>query len=104
MAAEDSIEVGRVGKPHGVRGELRIQLHWSHSDSLLHADDVLLVRSDGTSARYGVEHARPVPRAVLLKLRGIDDRDMADALRGAQVLVERGALPALDDDEYYLVD
>jgi 16S rRNA processing protein RimM len=40
----------------------------------------------------------------LVALRGLDDRDAADALRGQEVKVLRSELPELDEGEMYAVD
>ena len=98
------VEVGRVAKPHGVKGELKVRLHWTDSDTLLAVRRVL-VRSEQTGEReYVVERARRSRKCVLLKLEGIDDCDAADRLRAAAVLARRDALPPLGPGEYYLCD
>ncbi|HYQ16993.1 MAG TPA: ribosome maturation factor RimM, partial [Polyangiaceae bacterium] len=52
-----------------------------------------------------IEWARAVPRAYLVKLEGVVERDGAEALRGSTVWVARAALPEPEDeDDYYLVD
>jgi 16S rRNA processing protein RimM len=99
-----SIEVGRVSKAHGIRGELRVDLHWSDSEALREVDEVMLDFGDKGVRKFAVEVARPVPRGVLLKLVGVDDRNAAELLRGALVRIERTEMPALEDGEYYLVD
>jgi 16S rRNA processing protein RimM len=98
-----TLEVGRVSKAHGILGELRVTPHWEASDALLHAQQLWL-SLNGRSVPYTVERARAVPRAYLVKLRGVDDRSAAEALHGAPVSVRRDALPALEPGEYYLVD
>jgi 16S rRNA processing protein RimM len=40
----------------------------------------------------------------LAKLEGVNDRDQADALRGALVCVRRSQFPELEDGEFYAVD
>ena len=103
IALSDTLEIGRVSKAHDILGELRIALHWEASDSLLHAEQIWLAR-DGKPAAHEIERARAVPRGFLLKLRGVDDRNAAEALQGARVSVPRSALPPLEPGEYYLVD
>ena len=42
---------------------------------------------------------------VIAKVRGVDDRNAAEALRGTELFIERGALPDLTaDDEFYQAD
>jgi 16S rRNA processing protein RimM len=98
------VELGRIVKPHGVRGEVKIRLHWAESETLTKMRSVLLVRESGALETWRVESVRGGPKGVLLKLEGIDDRDAAETLRDAAVNVERTALPELEPGEYYLCD
>ncbi len=100
---EAGLEVGRVSKAHGIAGELRIVPHWESSDALERVPRIWLT-SNGQRRSYEVERARQVPRAYLVKLVGIDDRNAAEALHGATVSVPRGALTPLEPGEYYLID
>ncbi len=104
MNTEDTLEIGVVVKPHGIRGELKVKLHFEGSDSLAAAESVLLRHADGRITSHAVESARPSGKAVLLTLDGVAGRNEAEALREAAVLVHRSALPALEEGEYYLVD
>lgn len=106
MTAENRpslIEIGRVVKAHGIRGELKVLLHWERSDSLEHVGEVVVGR-DASARTFRIRAARPADRAVLLALVGVDDRDAAESLRGEPVSVRREALPPLADGEYYLCD
>lgn len=98
-----TLEVGRVSKAHGITGELRIVPHWEGSDALAHARSLWLTGKAGRVA-YEIERVRAVPRAFLVKLRGVDDRNAAEVLHGALVNVARDLLPPLAEGEYYLAD
>ena len=97
------VEIGRVSKPHGVRGEMKVRLHWPSSDTLF-AVRTVTIDLDGRRREIRIESARGGAGAVLLKLDGVDDRDAAGELRGAGVCVRRDELPALEDGDYYLCD
>ena len=97
------LQIGVVTKPHGLRGELKVQLHWAESTALDHVDEVILADAQGTR-RYPVVVARRTVGAVLLSLRDVNSREQAESLRGARVLVARAALPALEEGEYFLGD
>ncbi|MBK8998162.1 MAG: 16S rRNA processing protein RimM [Myxococcales bacterium] len=99
----NTLELGRVLGPHGLRGELKVRLHWQGSTALLDAESVE-IGAGAASRPYQVEWARPGPHGVLVKLVGIDDRDAASALGGAPLSVPRSALPPLEPGEYYLSD
>jgi 16S rRNA processing protein RimM len=98
------IEVGTVARAHGVRGEVRVRLHWPSSDALDSVKQVWLQKRDEAPRPYEVLGRRRVPKAVLLRLAGVDDRDAADHLRGVSVSVPRDALEELAEGEYYLCD
>ncbi len=92
------VEVGYVARAHGVRGELRVVLHNQESRAFESARRVAV-----GGEVYDLARARPVDGAVLLSLTGLDDREAAQALRGAVVEVDRDDLPT-GDDELLLVD
>ncbi len=98
------VEIGRLTRPHGVRGEVRVHLHNAESETLDSVREVTLVRKGATLGVYAVTSLRHADKAVLLRLRGVEDRDRAEALRGSSVCVPRSALPALAPGEYYLGD
>lgn len=97
------LEIGRIGSPHGLGGEVRVVLHFSGSEALDGARSVFVVTKDG-AREVAIASVRPHGRAVLLSLEGVSDRNAAEALRGARLEMDRSALPALADGEYYLVD
>lgn len=98
-----TLQLGRVLRAHGLRGEVRVQLHWDGSRALFEAGRVWLENSEGRRS-FDVEAARPAGKGVLLKLVGVNDRDAADALRDARVSVERSELEPLAPGEFYLND
>jgi 16S rRNA processing protein RimM len=105
--ASDLLAIGRVARAHGLKGELRIEPFYDASDALGQVDELWLSQRPETpdgALKHGIEWARPVPKAYLVKLEGVSERNGADALRGATVWVARSALPESDEAEYYLVD
>jgi 16S rRNA processing protein RimM len=100
-----SVEIGRITRPHGIRGEVRVELHWEGSDTLAVVREVTLARR-GTiiGPRRIFQARRGAGKVWLVKFEGVDDRDAAEVLRGATVSVPREALPELEPGEYYLSD
>lgn len=92
------LAVGRVLRPHGVRGELRVEILTDYPERLsLH--QVLYL---GPEARpYPVEGVRFHRGAALIKLAGCDDRNRAEELRGQLVQVPIEAAVPLEEGEYY---
>ena len=96
--------LAEVARPHGVRGELRLKLYNRDSDLLLSLEQVVLQHPDGERNLVDIVEARRANDAILMRLKGCDDRDHADELRGAQFLAPRDIFPALDEGEFYVCD
>jgi 16S rRNA processing protein RimM len=101
---ERLIEIGVVGRPHGIRGEVRVFLHNPASDLLQNLDRVRLQAGDAAPREHRLERARPAGRHQLVAFAEIDSRDAAGQLKGARILVPRSELPRLGDDEFYVDD
>jgi 16S rRNA processing protein RimM len=98
MRGSERIEIGGIARAHGIRGEVVAVLHDPASTIL---SDLEAVWVDGQ--QRAIERARPGPHGVLVKLAGIDDRNAAEALRGAVLEVARDDVE-IDDDEVLLDD
>jgi 16S rRNA processing protein RimM len=91
------IEVGRVGRPHGLDGSF----HVKRADARLLADaDELWV--NGLPER--VERRAGTGERPILRLAGHAGRDAAEALRGAALAIPAERAPALAPDEYWAHD
>ena len=93
------VELGRVEKPHGLRGELCIELH-ADSPFLFEELTRIYLRLPGKKPKpCRIEAWRPHKGRVLLLLDRSQGRDQAEGWRGAEVLARARDLPAPDDDE-----
>ncbi len=95
--------VGRVLRPHGVRGELRVKIVTDYPERLGRHACFYLASPDSPEAvqRYAVERLRRHGEALLLKLSGCDDRNAADELRGMLVQIPVEDAVPLEEGEYY---
>ena len=59
---------------------------------------------NGELRETALRRLRATPRGLECLLQGVDTRDAAEALRGAEVLVDRAALPPAGMDEWYWAD
>jgi 16S rRNA processing protein RimM len=103
--AEERVLIGKVTKPHGIRGEVKVYPYSGIPENFLHYTRVLLA-ADATAAAkiYTIERARVQKNSVLVQLQGCTTRNEAEALVQQQVFVLEDDLPELDPDEFYLRD
>lgn len=92
------LAIGRVLRPHGVRGELRVELL---TDSPEHLVELKQVYVGAEYRAYPLESVRLHQKVALLKLHGCDDRNAADELREQVVYVAAADAVPLDVDEVY---
>jgi 16S rRNA processing protein RimM len=105
MSGESSalIQLGVVGAPFGVRGWIKLRSHTDPPERLLDHRSLRIGR--GSVWRdYRVEARGRSGGAPTVKLAGVEDRDQAQALRGAEVCVPRSELPPRDDKDFYRAD
>ncbi|HVB06404.1 MAG TPA: ribosome maturation factor RimM [Acidimicrobiales bacterium] len=82
------LEVGRIVRPHGLRGEVVVSLVTNRPDRL-DAGSLLTASVPGEAARtLEVLTARPHQGRYLVCFAGIDDHDAAEALRGLVLSAE----------------
>lgn len=95
-----TVEVGRVLRPHGVRGELRIAVESDVPDRF--AKGRRLEAVVGTQRRtLIVAGFRGAGDGALLRVEGVTDRDEAAALRGAVLEVRREDVPPAPEGVWY---
>jgi len=102
-AAAPPIVVGRVRKPHGLKGELAVFPLTDDAEQVFVVGremSVLDLRGDVTEGVL-IEQARVYHREVLLRFRGHTDRTMVDAYRGLFLAVPREVLTPLGEGEVY---
>ena len=98
--------VGHLSKPHGVRGEIMVWPLTDRPDEIFAPGSRLLLGNDrgetGPSPEEQVvEASRPYRRGVLLKLQGVEDRDMAGDLSGRYLLVPAEEVGELGEGELF---
>jgi 16S rRNA processing protein RimM len=98
--------VGRVVKPHGVTGELVVEVRTDDPAVRFAPGNRLRAkasRDGGAQERsFVVEGVRDHGARLLVRLAGVTDRDAADALRGSLFVIDSDDLPPIDEpDTYY---
>jgi 16S rRNA processing protein RimM len=98
----DLVLLGRISGAHGLKGEVKIAAFTAHPEDVAAYGPL----SSGDGARtFEVTSLRTLGNgAVIVRLRGVADRNAAEALRGTELFVPRSKLPSPEEDEFYHSD
>jgi 16S rRNA processing protein RimM len=103
MSADSTILVARIGKPHGLLGEVTVQLHTDEPERRLAvgtAIDTEAGSGSGVPRVLTVRSTRVHNGVWLVAFEQIPDRTGAESLRGTRLVVDAAdVLPVDDDDE-----
>jgi 16S rRNA processing protein RimM len=90
--------VGLLRRAHGLRGEMLMEVITDFPERLQTNVPVFLGQQHRAAV---IESGRALGRGMLVKLRGIETSDAADALRGQQVFVTSEGRAPLQGGQYY---
>jgi 16S rRNA processing protein RimM len=98
---QNPIQMAVIGAAHGIKGELRVKTFTG--DPLALADYGPLYAKDGRA--FEIAAIRPANEVVVVRFKGVIDRNAAEALTGTELFVDRSALPDDGDEgEFYHAD
>lgn len=97
------VAVGRVIRPHGLRGEVRIQPDTDFPERFSALKQITLLKDDD-SMQVSVVSIRPHGTALLAKFEGIDTIEAASRWRDAVVAVAREHAAPLGAGRHYVAD
>jgi len=103
MLPEGLIAVGRLTKPHGLRGEV-VFLPYVYDVELLPdlvQQQVFIQQGNAPVQTATILEWRAVHKRVLVRLHGCQDIATAEALRGYEVFIPRSWFAPLPAGEYY---
>ena len=104
MGNDGFLPVGKIIGAHGVKGNLKVH-SYAESVTVFKPGNLILAIFAGRIEKYfAINWARPHGKAILLSFKGIEDRNTAETLIGAELFIERSALPELEEGVYYWVD
>ncbi|PBC77612.1 16S rRNA processing protein RimM [Streptomyces sp. TLI_235] len=93
--------VGRIGRAHGIRGDVSVEVRTDEPELRLGPGAVLLTDPASTGP-LTIESGRVHSGRLLLRFAGVKDRNAAEALRGTMLIAEVDPEETPEDpDEYY---
>ncbi|MFD0667211.1 ribosome maturation factor RimM [Ramlibacter sp. MAHUQ-53] len=106
----DAVEVGRILDAWGIKGWFKVLPHSASPEALFSSKRWFLQPAEKGAKTFSgtvllkVREAKDHSDSVVACAQDIDDRNAAEALKGARIFIPRSSFPTAGDDEYYWVD
>ena len=95
------ILLGQISGAHGIRGDIIVRTFTADPDGIADYGD--LTDKDGLRP-LSLKIVRVTDKGIVARVKGVNDRNGAEALKGRELYVLRSQLPAADEAEYYHAD
>ena len=96
---EDGVVLGRLGRAHGLKGELKFQPFGCERDLLLEVPGIMLGPQAQNAKVLGI---RGSGKYWIVALEGIESRSQAELLQGNYAWIRENQLPPLPPSELYV--
>ena len=103
VPAVDRIVIGRIARPHGVMGEVKIIALTNVAGRFQPGLKVILEFENGRLESHSIVQARGAGDTIL-ELDGIETREDAERCSGTYITVPRSEVPRLDENTFYSFD
>lgn len=97
----ETVLVGRLLRAHGIRGELKIEIHSDNPERFERGSELILVRPGRRPEKVRVARFRLTRGGGIIGLAGCETRDAAEELQGGRLEVARSDVPAAPPGFYY---
>ena len=95
------IEIGRIVRSHGLTGRVKVLSYLESPETLHDVSGLFVGRSAQEAVFLPLVAVQTGKGFFILQLRGVDDRDAAERLRGSSVWISSEKTVKLPDGEYY---
>ncbi|MBK5075060.1 ribosome maturation factor RimM [Budviciaceae bacterium CWB-B4] len=97
------VVLGKLGSTYGIRGWLRVFSSTEQSESIFDYQPWYIQRA-GEWRVIELEGWKRHNQDLIIKLKGVDDREVANSLTNCEIAVEAEQLPPLEEGDYYWKD
>ncbi len=101
MSKSDKICIGVIAGAHGVRGAVRVKSFTADIDAV--AGYGILSDAKGKQS-FEIQVTGQTKGQLIANIKGVNDRNDAEDLKGMELFIDRNALPETDEDEFYYTD
>ena len=101
-ATSHLISIATVVGVHGIKGWVKVRINLENPASLTSLSPKQLTDSRGNRVRsVDITAVQSQGKGFIAKFAGVDDRNVAESLRGHSIEIPESSLPGLNDGEFY---
>ena len=102
----EKIKIGKIVNAAALKGEVKIYHYSDYKERFEELDSVIVCgdRRGSDERQYEIENVRYQKDMVIAKLKGVDDRNAAESLKGFDVFITEEDLRELPEDTFYIRD
>lgn len=101
MSTTNKVCIAVITGPHGVRGAVRVKSFTADVDTVTNFG--ILSDEKGTQS-FSLTVTGKTKGQLIANIKGVNDRNGAEDLKGMELFIDRDKLPETDDDEFYYAD
>jgi 16S rRNA processing protein RimM len=98
------VMIGEIVRAHGLAGMVKVRATTDDPGRFALLKQVHLQHGEKRLGEFVIEAIQIAPAAVLVKFRGVNDRDSAEQLRGAGLMITREECLPTGPDQFYQFD
>jgi len=103
LIEQELLPVGKISGVFGIKGWVKVFSFTGYREDILQYSPWLLKKNAATKT-VEVVAGQLQNQLVVAQLKGIDDRNAAEALMGWEIFIEKSQLPPVKENEYYWSD
>ena len=96
-------EIGQITNTHGLKGEVKVR-SFTESKKGFEKLSSILIDFKSEVKKYDIEKVRYQNEIILLKLKGVDDIEEAEKLKGYYIKIPRNDAKKTEENEFFIAD
>ena len=98
---EDFVVLGRITSPFGIQGWVKVYSFTDPMDGIFQYKLWSLWKDDKPLGEFEVSKGKKQGKGLVACLKSVADRNQSEALCGCEIRMPKGALPELEEGDYY---
>ena len=104
MEKKGYVLIGKIVGVHGVKGTHKIRSYAESLDIFKPGNSILIHDRREQDEIHEINWVKPHTGVPLLSLKGVANRQQAEAMVGCELFIKKSELPELEDNTYYWFD